>query len=219
MSGYFRPPTDAERCIATVTKGLNKGKRCPRYHIRGATVCTSHGGKAPQVKAAAARRVADQKALELASRMQVSVPRLQTPGEAAQYTLSQVQRRAAQFAQAADQLTSATYMDRAGQERVRAVLAEERRWLDSMVKLLGVAVVAGSAGTSEPTGPSPVEVFKMTCNLFTEDIDAALCDVGVFDAQQRAAIMTRLAARTSLRVRQSAGMIAEQINIMSEAAR
>jgi hypothetical protein len=158
--------------------------------------------------------VADAKAVELASRMHVEVPRLQTPGEAAQFTLSQVQRRAAQFGALADQLGSAVYTDRAGQERIRAVLAEERRWLDSMVKLLGVAVVAGSA--AEPTGPSPVELFTMACSLFREDVDSALCDVGIYDGQ-REKIMASLAARASLRVRQSEGMITEQIRILAEA--
>jgi len=200
----------AKRCTAH----KKDGSQCQRARKPGTTVCEAHGARAGHVKAAAARRVADQKAVELAGRMQVSVPRLQTPGEAARYTLGQVQRRAAQFAQAADQLTSATYMDKAGQERVRAVLAEERRWLDSMVKLLGVAVVAGSA--AEPSGPSPVELFTMAAGLFRDDVDSALADAGVFDAQHEK-ILAALAARTRLRVRQSGQLIIEQARMMAEA--
>ena len=214
MSGQFHPPTDEQRCTATVTHGPRTGECCPKYHIRGTTVCLEHGAKPAHVRAAAARRVADAKAIELASRMHVEVPRLQTPGDAAQYTLGQVQRRAAQFAQAADRLESATYLDKAGQERVRAVLAEERRWLDSMVKLLGVAVVARSA--AEPAGPSPVELFTMACELFKEDVDSALADCRIY-GEQHQAIMARLAARAKVRVRQSEGMILDQIRIMTEA--
>jgi hypothetical protein len=214
MPREFRPPTDEQRCTAHVVHGPRAGERCPKYRVKGTNVCMEHGAKPAHVRAAAARRVADEKALELASRMEVVVPRLQTPGEAAQYTLGQVQRRAAQFAQAADQLTSATYLDKAGQERIRAVLAEERRWLDSMVKLLGVAAVAGSA--AEPAGPDPVKLFGMLIGLFTDDVSSALADAGVYD--QREAVMAALAARGRLRLKVSQGLILEQIRILTEAA-
>ena len=147
----WKPAHGERRCAH---KSSRTGEQCKLWGVVGTVppTCRSHGAGAPQVRAAAERRVADRRPSPWRSRMEVQVPRLQTPGEAAQYTLGQVQRRAAQFAQAADQLTSATYLDRAGQERIRAVLAEERRWLDSMVKLLGVAAVARPA--PEPTGPT-----------------------------------------------------------------
>lgn len=44
----------AERCSAT---GKASGERCRKYAIRGATVCASHGGAAPQVRRAAAERL------------------------------------------------------------------------------------------------------------------------------------------------------------------
>lgn len=43
------------KCSATVR---STGLPCGRWAINGGTVCPSHGGRAPQVKAAAARRVA-----------------------------------------------------------------------------------------------------------------------------------------------------------------
>lgn len=200
----------SKRCAAH----KKNGEQCQRARKPGTTVCTSHGAAAGHVKLAAERNVADAQALALATRMQVQVPRFQTPGEAASYTLAQIQRRAAQFGALADQLQAAVYTDRAGQERVRAVLAEERRWLDSMVKLLGVAVVAGSA--AEPSGPSPVELFTYAAELFREDVDSALCDAGIYDGQHEK-IMASLAARASLRVRQSQNMIIEQVHMMAEA--
>ena len=45
----------ARRCAARRTDG----RPCGGYAVAGGTVCASHGGRAPQVKAAAARRVAE----------------------------------------------------------------------------------------------------------------------------------------------------------------
>lgn len=49
----------AQRCEATAKR---TGTRCARYAIEGGTVCRVHGGAAPAVRAAAARRVAEAKA-------------------------------------------------------------------------------------------------------------------------------------------------------------
>jgi hypothetical protein len=205
------PPDQRPRCTAT---SIMTGEQCKRRPHPGSNTCVKHGSGAPQVRAAAERRLADAQAIALASRMQVEVPRFQSPGDAARYMLTQVTRRAAQFGALSDQLQSAVYTDRAGQERVRAVLSEERRWLDSMSKLLGVA--AASAAAAEPAGPDPVAMFNMTCELFREDVRSALSDCGVF-GEQREALLARLAAHADLRVRQSEGMIREQIRILAEA--
>lgn len=44
------------RCSA---RSKRSGEQCKRTAVAGATVCTAHGGKAPQVRAAAERRVAE----------------------------------------------------------------------------------------------------------------------------------------------------------------
>lgn len=54
-------PTIKRRCKATAKRS---GQRCARAPIDGADVCRSHGGAAPQVKAAAARRLVVAKAAE-----------------------------------------------------------------------------------------------------------------------------------------------------------
>ncbi|UVY83805.1 hypothetical protein NLU66_16585 [Brachybacterium sp. NBEC-018] len=46
------------RCKATA----RSGDPCRRAAMKGGTVCASHGGKSPQAKAAAARRLAEQEA-------------------------------------------------------------------------------------------------------------------------------------------------------------
>lgn len=55
------------RCKATVKR---TGQQCRRYVIVGATVCRSHGGVAPQVRAAAERRVTLAERLKTAPRRQ-----------------------------------------------------------------------------------------------------------------------------------------------------
>lgn len=47
---------NAGQCTATSTRS---GERCQRAPVKGATVCPTHGGRAPQVKAAAAAVVAE----------------------------------------------------------------------------------------------------------------------------------------------------------------
>ena len=46
---------DEQRCSAQSSR---TGARCKRFRMLGGTVCATHGGRAPAVKAAAARRIA-----------------------------------------------------------------------------------------------------------------------------------------------------------------
>ncbi len=55
-----------ERCTATSKRA---GRRCMRWPLAGATVCAMHGGSAPQVRDAAARRVQEQQARALAGKI------------------------------------------------------------------------------------------------------------------------------------------------------
>ena len=190
------------------------GERCKRRPHPGSNTCVKHGSGAPQVRAAAERRLADAKAIELASRIEIEVPTFATAGAAAHYLVNRVTQRAAQFGALSDQLQSATYLDKAGREQVRAVLAEERKWLDSMARLMSMVSSAGLAAA--PAGPSPVEMFTMAASLFREDVEAALADAGVYE--QHKAVMDALAARSALRVKLSAGMIIEHVRMMAEAA-
>lgn len=55
------PTSDEDRCTG---KNKKTGNRCKRWAIPGGTVCVMHGGKAPQVQAAAQARVAARKIAE-----------------------------------------------------------------------------------------------------------------------------------------------------------
>lgn len=57
----WRPvPRDESRCRAIIKSKNNPwhGSQCARTHKKGMTVCATHGGSLPSVKAAAARRIA-----------------------------------------------------------------------------------------------------------------------------------------------------------------
>lgn len=55
-----------EKCTA---KAKRTGNRCTSWPVQGGSVCWKHGGSAPQVKAAAARRVVEGQALKAVSAM------------------------------------------------------------------------------------------------------------------------------------------------------
>jgi hypothetical protein len=59
---------ESKRCTATSKR---TGQRCGLARIPGTTVCAKHGGAAPQVRAAAARRVAEQKVRKVAMKLEV----------------------------------------------------------------------------------------------------------------------------------------------------
>jgi len=54
-----RRPVATHRCTAR----NRRGEPCQAWPIHGATVCVAHGGRAPQVRAAAAKRVTEAQAL------------------------------------------------------------------------------------------------------------------------------------------------------------
>ena len=58
----YKPPVPEPRHLVPAmrcTRRRSNGKPCSSWAIRGGWVCWSHGGAAPQVRAAAARRVAE----------------------------------------------------------------------------------------------------------------------------------------------------------------
>lgn len=59
------PGHDPKKC----PKHKTDGSPCGRYPVKGSTVCPTHGGKAPQVKAAADRRIAEEKLRKVVGRL------------------------------------------------------------------------------------------------------------------------------------------------------
>lgn len=52
-------PLPSTQCSATTRGGANAGQRCRRMAITGASVCYTHGGQLPSVRAAAERLVSE----------------------------------------------------------------------------------------------------------------------------------------------------------------
>lgn len=84
------------QCTATVRA---TGERCKKFAIRGARVCGSHGGRAPQVKRAAAARLAEEEARKAV--VTLGLPRVVGPGEA---LLEEVHRSAGHVAWLAEKV-------------------------------------------------------------------------------------------------------------------
>jgi hypothetical protein len=105
------------------------GRPCPNYAMTGAKVCKTHGGRAPQTKAAAVYRVAEASALSALHRLG-DVERLSNPLEA----LSQNAAEAWQWKEflrgQVAELPSLTERTPDGVERPRAVVILYERSLD-----------------------------------------------------------------------------------------
>lgn len=80
------------------------GERCRRSAMKGGTVCASHGGKSPQAKAAAARRVAEAKAARAMSLLAapVDIDPAQALLELVQWTAGEVRYWRAEVARIAE---------------------------------------------------------------------------------------------------------------------
>lgn len=73
------PPIEERRCTA---KSKGSGQRCKKYAIPGGNVCTTHGGRAPQVK-----RKAQLRLLELVDPAIITLAKLMANGESDQVRL------------------------------------------------------------------------------------------------------------------------------------
>src|SRR5713226_2314337 len=106
------------QCRAHVAKGPRAGQQCARPAKDGATVCSSHGARAPQVKAAAERRVAERKAREAVARLGKVAPGSVDPLDVLDETLAELvalkERLGALVATLGDE--SLRYEGRAGEQ-------------------------------------------------------------------------------------------------------
>lgn len=132
--GNPRNLPDHKRCVAK-TKASGGKERCPNPRVGGATVCRMHGGGAPQVKAAAQRRMAESKIRQALD--EVGIREVDNPLEELRSLTGEVvawkDALARHVAHLEDQYR---YKDRKGGEQLRAEVALYERALDRAAKLL-----------------------------------------------------------------------------------
>jgi len=213
---------ESKQCTATSHR---TGKRCGLARIPGATVCATHGGKAPQVRDAAERRVADTEARELAARVGVDVAQFHgDPIEALRDLLARDQQQMERFGRLVSQFEDGqlTYTTRGGVEMLRAVLGAYQSERDSLGKHLDLLLRAGVAERmlqvreaqyqADQTGV--VAVFKFCVTMFRQDASSALADAGAYDVHDN--VMEKLGRRIQFRLANEGPMIVSQLQHMAE---
>lgn len=133
---------EPNRCTGHVKGDDESGMRpCRRYPIRGGTVCTSHGGRAPQVKAKALRRLAEGEARK--SIADVEVRAIDNPLDAlADLAAEQLAWKDHLANVVADLKASYRFQDDKGSEQLDArvrlytdAMTEARKYLTDWVRL------------------------------------------------------------------------------------
>lgn len=132
-----------ERCTA---RAKATGERCEKWPMRGSKVCSVHGGKAKQIKAAAARRLAAQK-LEAEARAAIAFESRQgvtDPFEALSLLADEALAMKEALASRVNSLKQVRYTAHgAGTEQLRAEVALYERAMDRAAKFLDMLVRSG----------------------------------------------------------------------------
>ena len=148
------------RCAAK----RRNGEGCGAWAVKGATVCRMHGGSSPQARAAAARRVQEEKAAKAAQRL--AQPIETDPSQALLDLVSSAAGEVAYWRNRVDEiqdrdekrltsgLTKITEgKDRGGVTTLRTVetvaAIEYRMWVDAQERLARYATAALRAGVEE----------------------------------------------------------------------
>jgi hypothetical protein len=183
---------DEKRCTATAKR---TGKRCARACLPGAEVCAMHGAAAPQVAAAAERRMQEQRAMALAQRSitGADLARFADPYAALEFCVGYSHALAQRLAAIVEAIPDSElrYHGRAG-EQLRGEVTAMQRALDSLrgaaVDTLKLNLDARAAGIRE-----------QTAQMIEQALGAALQSSGCdLDGQSRA----RAEFRRNIRVAQ-----------------
>jgi hypothetical protein len=180
---------ESKRCTATSKR---TGQRCQRACVPGAPTCRLHGSAAPQVRAAAERRVQEAQALELAKRTMPSVDLTQfgDPMAALEHTVAYSHHLAIRLAAIVERIPDdqLAYRGRLGEQLRGEVTAAQRAWAD----LRQAAADSIKLGLAERR--ARIEDDQVA--LVTRALDAALQATGLgLEGQERA----RAALRRTLK--------------------
>ena len=179
---------DSKRCTATANR---TGKRCGLARIPGTTVCSVHGGSAPQVREAGQRRVAEARARELAKRLEVDPDQFDgDPYVALRDLLARDQAEVERFGRLAVALEDGelTYRTRSGVEQLRAALDAYRAERDALGRHLDLLLRAGVAERliqvrevqHNVNEVGTAAIFGHCLTLFAGDVSSALADARAY---------------------------------------
>lgn len=161
-------PRQARRCSAHRSRD---GKPCGKYAMRGATVCETHGGRAPQVRAAASERRLDAQVRATLAKLDVAevADPLTELGRLAGQILAWRDTLAARV----NELSSIRYSAAgAGTEQLRAEVAMYERALDRCMQVLGLMAKLNLDARL-------VAISEQQASLVVAAVDAGLAAAGV----------------------------------------
>lgn len=126
------PKNDGQRrCTALARR---TGTRCRRSPALGASVCSKHGGSAPQVKRAAARRVAEAGAAALVAASDITPTA--DPAIALLRVSGEMEALSSALRERVSRLNGISVTDRTGAQDVQAEVAAYERSLDRLARTL-----------------------------------------------------------------------------------
>lgn len=173
---------DSRRCTATAK---STGERCRKAAIRGGTVCGTHGGSAPQTKAAAQRRLEEQAAAQAVTKY--GLPRHVDPHDA---LLEEVHRTAGAVSWLGQIVSTATD-DRGKLVESTMFGLQPSVWLklyqQERDRLRQVAKTAIDAGIAE----RQVRLAEQQGELIAQVIRGILEDLGVADRPEVPTVVRR----------------------------
>ena len=167
---------DPSRCTATSKRSGNQCKRAP---INGGTVCAMHGGKAPQVEAKAAERLAEQEVTKALAKLDIEP--IGDPYEAFEQATAEaigikalVRKKLAEIDEA-----DLTYFTKAQGEGMRAYFLAYERSVERVHKML---LEGFKLGIDERRLRLDAAKTKMNLDEISRGITAA-CERRGIDAQ------------------------------------
>jgi hypothetical protein len=170
---------EKQKCSGTISTGPRAGQPCSKYAPRGGTVCRSHGGAAPQVKAAVKARRVEQDIAKTLGRLTI-VP-IHDPLTALAELAGEItawKELAAERVAALKELASRNFLS--GSDEVHAEIQVYERALDRCVHVL--ATIA-RLNIDERL----VKISEQQAAIVKEALMGALDDTGLPREQQREA--------------------------------
>lgn len=169
-------PMDCAKCGQThrgCTSHNRAGNPCGKRPIKGGSVCTSHGGKAPQVKAKAAEREAEAEAVGLLTKHGGVVPVTDPLSELAELA-GRAKRLVLVLDDKVDELTRIRFTDDKGSEQLRSEVAVYIAMFD---KLRAILVDMLKHGIMERLA----KVEEEKARILVDALAAGLRDAGLED--------------------------------------